>query len=114
MSFQVGGIQNSTKQRVGDLENASVNESNIEVYLFSLITSCFFFNQKETINLHVVCSALEDGKVEGVLLDTYIAAEHKDDLFNDKIFVKELLNRPFGYGVFLLGAAGSMEQRCQN
>ena len=96
------------------MENASVNESNIEVYLFSLITSCFFFNQKETINLHVVCSALEDGKVEGVLLDTYIAAEHKDDLFNDKIFVKELLDRPFGCGVFLLGAAGSMEQRCQN
>ena len=42
MSFQVGGIQNSTEQRVGDLENASVNESNIEVSLFSLITSYFF------------------------------------------------------------------------
>ena len=55
MSFQVGGIQNSTEQRVGDLENASLNESNIEVSLFSLITSCFFFNQKETVNLHVVC-----------------------------------------------------------
>ena len=59
-------------------------------------------------------SALEDGKVEGVLLDTYIAAEHKEDLFNDKIFVKEILDRPFGYGVFLSGAAGNMEQRCQN
>ena len=43
---------------------------------------------------------LEDGKVEGVLLDTYIAAEHKDDLFNDKIFFKEILDRPFGKGFF--------------
>ena len=59
-------------------------------------------------------SALEDGKVEGVLLDTYIAAEHKEDLFNDKIFVKEILDRLFGYGVFLSGAAWNMEQRCQN
>ena len=57
---------------------------------------------------------LEDGKVEGVLLDTYIAAEHKEDLFNDKIFVKEILDRLFGYGVFLSGAAGNMEQRCRN
>ena len=55
MSFQVGGIQNSTEQRVGVLKNASVNEGDIEVSLFSLITSFFFFNQKETINLHVVC-----------------------------------------------------------
>ena len=45
-------------------------------------------------NFEDLCSALEDGKVEGALLDTYIAAEHKDELFNDKIFVKEILDRP--------------------
>ena len=55
---------------------------------------------------------LEDGKVEGALLDTYIAAERKDELFNDKIFAKEILDRPFGYGVFLSlsGAAVNMKQ----
>ena len=53
-------------------------------------------------NFEDLYSALEDGKVEGALLDTYIAAEHKDELFNDKIFVKEILDRPFGYGVFPL------------
>ena len=57
---------------------------------------------------------LEDKKVEGVLSHTYTVAEHKDDLFNDKIFFKEILDRPFGYGVFLSGAAGNMEQRCRN
>ncbi|RMX52101.1 hypothetical protein pdam_00019070, partial [Pocillopora damicornis] len=63
-------------------------------------------------NFEDLCSALEDGKVEGALLDTYIAAEHKDELFNDKIFVKEILDRPFGYGVFLFlsEAAVNMEQ----
>ena len=59
-------------------------------------------------------SALEDGKVEGALLDTYVAAEHKDELFNDKIFVREILDRPFGYGVVLSGAAVNVEQRCRD
>ena len=52
---------------------------------------------------------LEDGKVEGALPDTYVAAEHKHELFNDKIFIKEILDRPFGYRVVLSGAAVNME-----
>ena len=59
-------------------------------------------------------TALEDGEIDGALLDTYVAAEHKDELFNDKIFVKEILDRPFGYGVVLSGAAVNVEQRCRD
>ncbi|KAJ7359064.1 hypothetical protein OS493_019976 [Desmophyllum pertusum] len=53
-------------------------------------------------------------KIDGALLDTYVAAEHKDELFNDNIFVKEILDRPFGYGVVLSGAAVNVEQRCRD
>ncbi|XP_066030883.1 uncharacterized protein [Pocillopora verrucosa] len=93
---KIGAIQNSTEQRVGTLKNARVNED------------------KKYTNFEDIRSALEDGKVEGALLDTYVAAEHKDELFNDKIFVKEILDRPFGYGVVLSGAAVNVEQRCRD
>ena len=54
--IQIGAIQNSTKQTVGSLKNTRVNEGNIEVsFLFFDNSVFFFFNQKETINLHVVC-----------------------------------------------------------
>ena len=59
-------------------------------------------------------TALEDGEIEGALLDTYVAAEHKDEIFNEKIYVKEILDRPFGYGVVLSGAARNVEQRCRD
>ena len=56
ISIQIGAIQNSTKQSVGSLKNTRVNEGNIEVsFLFFDNSVFFFFNQKETINLHVVC-----------------------------------------------------------
>ena len=57
--------------------------------------------------------ALEVGEIDGVLLDTYVAAEYKDTLFSDKIYVKKILDRPFGYGVVLSGAAVNVEQRCR-
>ena len=55
ISIQIGAIQNSTKQSVGSLKNTRVNEGNIEVSFLFFITPFFFFNQKETTNLHVVC-----------------------------------------------------------
>ena len=59
-------------------------------------------------------AALEDGEIDGALLDTYVAAEHKDEIFNEKIYVKEILDRPFGYGVVLSGEARNVEQRCRD
>ena len=57
ISIQIGAIQNSTKQSVGSLKNTRVNEGNIEVFFFFFFYNSvfFFFNQKESINLHVVC-----------------------------------------------------------
>ena len=57
--------------------------------------------------------ALEVGEIDGALLDTYVAAEYKEVLFSDKIHVKKILDRPFGYGVVLSGAAVNVEQRCR-
>lgn len=59
-------------------------------------------------------TALEDGEIDGALLDTYVAAEHKDEIFSEKIYVKDILDRPFGYGVVLSGAARNVEQRCRD
>lgn len=95
-SSKVGAIQNSTEHRIGILKNARVNEEN---------------NYK---NLEQIRTALENGEIEGALIDTYVAAEHKDELFNDKIYVKEILDRPFGYGVVLSGVAVNVEQRCRD
>lgn len=48
------------------------------------------------------------------MLDTYVAAEHKETLFDDRIYVKEILERPVGYGVVLSGAAVGVEQQCRD
>ena len=65
-------------------------------------------------NVGEIRRALEDGEIDGALLDTYVAAEYKETLFSDKIFVKKILERPFGYGVVLSGAAVNVEQRCRD
>lgn len=65
-------------------------------------------------NVEEIRRALEDGEIDGALLDTYVAAEYKETLFSDKIFVKKILERPFGYGVVLSGAAVNVEQRCRD
>ncbi|KAJ7353834.1 hypothetical protein OS493_032109 [Desmophyllum pertusum] len=70
--------------------------------------------KKKYRNLEEIRAALEDGEIDGALVDTYVAAEHKDELFNENIFVKEILDRPFGYGVVLSGAAVNVEQRCRD
>lgn len=59
-------------------------------------------------------TALEDREIDGALLDTYVAAEHKETLLDDNIFVRKILERPFGYGVVLSGAAVNVEQRCRD
>ena len=58
--------------------------------------------------------ALEDGEIQGALIDTYVIAEHKESLLSDRIFVKKMLDRPFGYGVVLSGAARNVELRCRD
>jgi hypothetical protein len=50
--------------------------------------------------------------VEGALIDTYVAADNKDMLFNDGVIVNRLLDKSFGYGVVLSGAAVNIEKRC--
>ncbi len=65
-------------------------------------------------NFEEIRTALEDGEIDGALLDTYVAAEHKEEIFSDKIYVKEIMDRPFGYGVVLSGAARNVEQRCRD
>lgn len=59
-------------------------------------------------------TALEDGEIDGALVDTYVAAENKGTFLDDRVFVKEILDRPFGYGVVLSGAAKNVEQRCRD
>lgn len=55
---------------------------------------------KEFVEIRIV---LEDGEIDGVLLDIYVVVEYKDEIFNEKIYVKEILDCLFGYGVVLLG-----------
>ncbi|KAL9960831.1 hypothetical protein ACROYT_G034336 [Oculina patagonica] len=94
--LKIGAIQDSVEHRLGILKNAKVNE------------------EKSYSNVEEIRAALEDGEIDGALLDTYVAAEHKETLFDEKIFVKDVLDRPFGYGVVLSGAAVNVEQRCRD
>lgn len=52
---------------------------------------------------------LEDGEIDGVLLDIYVVVEYKEIFFSDKIFVKKILEWLFGYGVVLLGVVVNVE-----
>ena len=74
----------------------------------------FLSTEKNYKNLEEIRAALEDGEIEGALIDTYVAADHKSELFSDRIYVKEILDQPLGYGVVLSGAAVNVEQRCRD
>ena len=74
----------------------------------------FLSTEKKYKNLEEIRAALEDGEIEGALIDTYVAADHKSELFSDRIYVKEILDQPLGYGVVLSGAAVNVEQRCRD
>ncbi|XP_022801144.1 uncharacterized protein LOC111338866 [Stylophora pistillata] len=93
---KIGAIQNSVEYHLGILKNAKVNE------------------EREYNSVDEIRTAIEEGEIDGALLDTYVAAEHKETLFNDRVYVKEILDRPIGYGVVLSGAAVSVEQRCRD
>ena len=64
--------------------------------------------------MNAIRTALEEDEIQGALVDTYVAAEHKETLFDERVFVKRILDRPFGYGVVLSGAARNIEQRCRD
>ncbi|XP_078343113.1 uncharacterized protein LOC144628876 isoform X2 [Oculina patagonica] len=93
---KIGAIHNSTEHQIATRKNARVNE------------------ERKYRSFEELRTALEDGEIDGALLDTYVAAEHKEEIFSDKIYVKEILDRPFGYGVVLSGAARNVEQRCRD
>lgn len=74
----------------------------------------FPFTEQQYSNVDEIRTALEEGEIQGALLDTYVAAEHKESLLGGRVFVKKILDRPFGYGVVLSGAARNVEQRCRD
>ena len=74
----------------------------------------FPFKERQYSNVEEIRTALEEGEIQGALLDTYVAAEHKESLLGGRVFVKKILDRPFGYGVVLSGAARNVEQRCRD
>ena len=58
--------------------------------------------------------ALLSREVEGALIDSYVAAEYGDEIFQNGIQVKKLLERSFGYGVVLSGPAMYVEKQCRD
>ncbi|CAH3191318.1 unnamed protein product, partial [Porites evermanni] len=93
---EVGALRGSAEYRLGVLHNAKVN------------------TKRQYSNVDDIRMALEDGEIQGALIDTYVIAEHKESLLSDRIFVKKILDRPFGYGVVLSGAARNVELRCRD
>ena len=79
-----------------------------------MIHLLFHLTERKYSNLEEIRAALEDGEIDGALVDTYVAAENKGTLLDDRVFVKQILDRPFGYGVVLSGAARNVEQRCRD
>jgi len=72
------------------------------------------FTERQYTNVGEIRTALEDDEIQGALLDSYVAAEYKETLLDDRVFVKQILDRPFGYGVVLSGAARNVEERCRD
>ena len=79
-----------------------------------LFLCLFRCTERQYSNLDELRTALEDGEIQGALIDTYVAAEHKESLLGGRVFVKKILDRPFGYGVVLSGAARNVELRCRD
>lgn len=77
-------------------------------------TLLFTFSGRKYSTVDEIRTALEDNEIQGALLDTYVAAEHKEKLLGGRVFVKQILDHPFGYGVVLSGAARNVEQRCRD
>ena len=45
--------------------------------------------ERQYTNVDDILMALEDGEIQGALIDTYVIAEHKESLLSDRIFVKK-------------------------
>jgi len=72
------------------------------------------FSERQYTSVDDIRTALEEDEIQGALLDSYVAAEYKETLLDDRVFVKQILDRPFGYGVVLSGAARNVEERCRD
>ena len=55
-------------------------------------------------------NALEAREVDGALVDTYVAAEHQDQLLKHGVRVSRVLDRSFGYGIVLSGEAANVKK----
>ena len=54
--------------------------------------------------------ALVSREVDGALVDTYVAAEHQDQLLKHGVRVSRVLDRSFGYGIVLSGEAAKVKK----
>lgn len=72
----------------------------------------FLFVEKNYKNFEEICVVFEDGEIEGVFIDMYVVVDYKSEFFSDKIYVKQILDQLFGYGVVFLGVVVNVEQRC--
>ena len=57
---------------------------------------------------------MKNGVVKGALIDTYVAADQKDRLFDETIGVQKILDMKIGYGVVLSGEAAVLQKRCND
>ena len=70
--------------------------------------------EHEYKSIEDVRHALLDREVQGALIDTYVAAEYGDVIFQDGIKVNKLLDRSFGYGLVLSGSALYVKKQCRD
>ena len=74
----------------------------------------FSFTEYLCNNVTCIKETLKKGDVRGALIDTYVAADQKDRLFNENITVTKLLDKKIGYGVVLSGEAKFVQKRCED
>lgn len=53
-------------------------------------------------------------EVKGALIDTYVAADQKDQLFVENIEVEKIFDNKIGYGLVLSGEVTVLYKRCKD
>ncbi|XP_031571664.1 uncharacterized protein LOC116305831 [Actinia tenebrosa] len=93
---KIAVIKNSVEYRVGTQMNAIIDK------------------EYQYYSIDDIHDALQNGNVFGALIDTYVAADQKDHLFDENIKVNKLLEKKIGYGVVLSGDAKVVQKRCND
>ena len=65
--------------------------------------------ERQYKNAEDVKSAVLNREVKGMVLDTYVAAQHKSWFNDDKLRVTKVLERPLGYGFALSGKIKNLQ-----